>query len=143
LIVRYLGLFGIGIVIFQFRSGLVRNWQALLLVAVGTAATFVAMDLQKALAGIVACAFLFAFGRVRWRFPLFLGSISYSLYLIHVPVAGRVLNILRRFTDSHPARLASYLAALGASLGAAYVFSRLVEAPSHRWSRRIRYGADS
>jgi peptidoglycan/LPS O-acetylase OafA/YrhL len=55
---------------------------------------------------------------------LALGMISYSLYLIHVPIAGRVVNFLVRFDT--PVWLAA-LAGLVASLAGATLFFVLVE----------------
>lgn len=60
----------------------------------------------------------------------FLGRISYSLYLVHPLVA----RIVRRM-NLQP--LVGLAAGLAASLLAAYVLYRLVEAPTHRWARKI------
>lgn len=69
---------------------------------------------------------------VRWlpvRALAAVGAISYSLYLIHVPIAGRVVNGLSRLFE----RPADYwfvllLAAVVITLPAAYVFHHVVEA---------------
>jgi peptidoglycan/LPS O-acetylase OafA/YrhL len=53
-----------------------------------------------------------------------LGTMSYSLYLVHVPTGGRVVNLLRRF--DLPALLPA-IAALPITLGVAWVFYRVVE----------------
>lgn len=46
---------------------------------------------------------------------LWLGGISYSLFLIHVPIGGRVVNLLMVL----------------------WGFRILIERPSHQWSRRL------
>ncbi|MFN2581998.1 MAG: acyltransferase family protein, partial [Candidatus Dormibacteria bacterium] len=65
--------------------------------------------------------------------PMFLlGLISYSLYLIHVPVGGRVVNLMLRFDVGFFLRAA---AATSVSLVAAYLFFRVIEArflPRHQ-----------
>lgn len=57
------------------------------------------------------------------------GVMSYSLYLTHVPIAGRVVNGLRRLVDDPADHWVTFLlAACIPSLGVAYVFHRFVEA---------------
>jgi peptidoglycan/LPS O-acetylase OafA/YrhL len=65
-------------------------------------------------------------GPVQW-----LGRISFSLYLVHVPI---VLMFSRLLGADHWMR--SLLFAVPATFAVAYVFSRLVELPSHRLAKR-------
>jgi peptidoglycan/LPS O-acetylase OafA/YrhL len=65
------------------------------------------------------------------------GSISYSLYLLHVPVGGKIMNLGGRFAHSTPALAALLALAVGASILAAAVFYRFVELPSQRLSSAI------
>lgn len=64
----------------------------------------------------------------------FLGDISYSLYLLHIPVGITVLNLLALV--GVPESFAS-LAAIAASILAAWVGYRLVERPSQALARRF------
>lgn len=68
---------------------------------------------------------------------LWLGGISYSLFLIHVPIGGRLVNLLSRFTLSGSQQFLVCLMALALSLLAAWVFCVLIERPSHRLSRKL------
>jgi len=73
-----------------------------------------------------------------WRPFLGLGAISYSLYLVHVPVGGRVVNLLGRFIPDAPlAQLALSLSALAVSLVTAGIFWRCFEVPAQKLSRRV------
>ena len=64
---------------------------------------------------------------------LYLGRISYSLYLIHVIVGGKIVNLGRRVSgESSLAAWGWFLLAVGASILAAHILHRLVEAPSLR-----------
>jgi peptidoglycan/LPS O-acetylase OafA/YrhL len=90
-----------------------------------------------ALGSIVSGAVgLFAAAWIVWcRFPDFgpltaLGSISYSLYLIHVPIGGRIINLGRRVAHGALAEDAISLIALLASLAAAAMLYRWVEKPA-------------
>jgi peptidoglycan/LPS O-acetylase OafA/YrhL len=73
------------------------------------------------------------------RVPLlaWLGSISYSLYLIHVPIGGRIVNLAARIAPTPPQQLLICITATMASIAAAWVFWRLIEFPSHQWSRKL------
>jgi peptidoglycan/LPS O-acetylase OafA/YrhL len=61
-----------------------------------------------------------------------LGRISFSLYLVHVPVILTVANIL-----GHRSILATVVVSFAVSLGLAELFSRFVEQPAHRLARRV------
>ena len=63
-----------------------------------------------------------------------LGDISYSLYLLHLPVGFAVLGVLHRFDV--PSSLAT-LVAIAAAVLAADVSFRLVERPSQQAARRL------
>lgn len=65
--------------------------------------------------------------------PHFLGRVSYSLYLVHMPVLAFAAHTTQGWL---PPWVALSLGAL-ASLPAAALFHAMVEVPSHRLSRRI------
>jgi peptidoglycan/LPS O-acetylase OafA/YrhL len=72
-----------------------------------------------------------------------LGAISYSLYLTHVPVGGRVVNLGRRLgLEGGLSELSLSLLGLAVSLLFAWVFYKLFEVPAtalaHRLSLRHR-----
>ena len=72
-----------------------------------------------------------------------LGTISYSFYLLHLPIGQRMVGHLRRHV---PANVAGECMMFGlvftAVVGASYIFYRLIERPSQRLSQRIgRRGA--
>jgi peptidoglycan/LPS O-acetylase OafA/YrhL len=81
---------------------------------------------------------------VKWnppRFVVVLGAISYSMYLLHVPIGGRVINLGLRLPYSLTARLVFLFLAVAISVLASYAFYRLLERPSQHWSASIRYRA--
>ena len=63
----------------------------------------------------------------------FLGTISFSLYLVHVPVLVALQHGLHRRLSS----TAIWVLGVLASLLAAWVFYRAVERPAHRLARRV------
>jgi peptidoglycan/LPS O-acetylase OafA/YrhL len=69
-----------------------------------------------------------------------LGAISYSLYLLHVPIGGKVVNFGRRFVEGAAAELVLSIGALAISITAAVVFWRLVEQPATATARLVGAG---
>jgi len=84
-----------------------------------------------------------AFSVIQWLrgtppcWLLSLGAISYSLYLIHVPLGGRMVNLGMRWAESSLAHLVLVIVATAACLSAAWIFWRLIEWPCHAWSRKL------
>lgn len=77
----------------------------------------------------------------RFRPLLFLGGISYSLYLIHPIVGGRFVELVRLIVghDFAPAgSVVVFLAGIMVSVLAAWVMFILVERPTMGLSRRVR-----
>jgi peptidoglycan/LPS O-acetylase OafA/YrhL len=71
------------------------------------------------------------------------GVISYSVYLIHVPIAGRVVNGVSRLFDQPSAYWGLMLLVAGsAALSAAWIFYRVVESRFLRRGRRPHPAAE-
>jgi peptidoglycan/LPS O-acetylase OafA/YrhL len=104
----------------------------------GTSALMIYLgDWQSALAGS-ATALAIPYARFpKWRPLLWLGAISYSLYLTHVPIGGRVVNLGKRFIEGEWSQLALSLVALAVSLLCAWVFFKVVESPAQRASKMV------
>ncbi|ATQ66570.1 MULTISPECIES: acyltransferase family protein [Methylosinus] len=137
----WLPLFCVGFLRFLWPRRLLRAselgaWLALFLCLV-----CVTRNLAEAAAAGFAFAFLFV--PLKADVPVFgfLGAISYSLYLIHVPIGGRIVNLGTRLPEAEWMRAGAAFAAVAASLVAAYWFWRLVENPTAAWSRSIRLRA--
>jgi peptidoglycan/LPS O-acetylase OafA/YrhL len=141
----YGGVFALGILAFQKRAGLWSSTQYVLLVVAATVATCFMLEPLIAIVS-AATSLVIAFVELKNRSRLaFLGAVSYSLYLLHVPVGGRVVNLGARFAHSVPAQLAVLAAAVATSYFAAWLLYRWVERPAQRWSASITYrrGADA
>jgi peptidoglycan/LPS O-acetylase OafA/YrhL len=80
----------------------------------------------------------------KWAVPgwlLALGTISYSLYLVHVPIGGRVVNLGLRFAKSGTMEVVPVIVAgIVLSVAASAVFWRYVEYPAQQWSRKLFRG---
>lgn len=70
----------------------------------------------------------------------FMGRISYSLYLIHLPVGWRFITLIREWAGPEFGLFTGLSALTGAvavSVGSAWAMYRLVEAPTVRLARRV------
>jgi peptidoglycan/LPS O-acetylase OafA/YrhL len=72
-----------------------------------------------------------------------LGRLSYSIYLLHVPVLGLMHGLVLggRPDIGTPAQLLVTCAAVPVALGLAWVVNRLVEQPMIEYGRRWRFSA--
>jgi peptidoglycan/LPS O-acetylase OafA/YrhL len=92
--------------------------------------------------GVVAgtTALVIAFVQLERPRLALLGTLSYSLYLVHEPVGGRVVNFAVHYASRSALTNAAVVAvSLAISLAAAWVMYKLIEGPSQRMSSRIRY----
>jgi peptidoglycan/LPS O-acetylase OafA/YrhL len=138
LIFKFLPLFGLGVLTFRFKV-LGESRTAYLLTCLAlTAASYLSLGLPEALAGLIASTMI-AFVRIDSRAGRFFGDISYSLYLLHVPVGGKVVNLFTRFSVDSPLRPLAPFVALALSVGAAYLLFLAVERPARRWSSALAY----
>ncbi len=134
---RFLPLFGLGFVRFlAFRRSLTSAELSLWAIVFFGLYWFFFSSIQA-----VAAAFAFGFLFLPLKRPLpilsFLGSISYSLYLVHVPIGGRIINLATRLPPTTIVRLAAVLLAVVVSIVAAYCYWRLIEKPSAIFSKSI------
>lgn len=139
IVAHTLPIFLIGVFVFQYKMGLIGSRRLVLLIAVmlwsmrGPTGWVIA-------AISVATGLLIAF--VEFRNPLasFLGDVSYSVYLLHLPLGvGLIgwLSYLLPYSGSYLGALD--LAGLALSIAAAAVLFRWVERPAQGLSSRVRW----
>lgn len=87
---------------------------------------------------VIATSGFLVFVRVpQARMISFLGSISYSLYLLHVPIGGRVINLGRRVCDSTTCEFGLSCLALLICILTATIYWHLIERPAQKLSKLI------
>ncbi len=136
----YTPFFLIGIVILWFKIGQISALETIMM-----AAGLVTVMIIKFKIDYVACAVVAAFlivvaSDLRIKYAAFFGSISYSLYLTHVPVGGRVINLLSNFTHSELQKYGTVFLSIVISIGFAYVFYLIIERCFLTMSKGIKYG---
>ncbi len=149
LLPHWLPLFAIGIVAFQLYSGkLPLGWSAVLMIAISGLSWHIVGERQTAvgLATALSILLLATWKPPRLLAPLtFLGTVSYSLYLLHIPIGGALIHFASQREAAPSHRYLIVTAAITASVGAAWIFWYAVERPSQAWakssrSRRIENG---
>ena len=134
----FMFLFLMGMSVFQYRQKIVGRWEFVILVIAAAIGVYLTLGIPYMLAALIGVSGIL-FLRVRNTILNFLGMISYSLYLIHPPIARLGLGLGRRFAVNQPTRILLVMIALGLSIFAAYLLYLLVEKPSQRWSATFKY----
>ncbi len=125
-------LFGMGILTFMvFRKLIPRSGYFVLLLLAALIHGY-AFETTSALIGLTTALGISYLPVIQNRFFIWIGVISYSLYLIHVPIGTRTISMFQMFDTSMIVRFAALFVAAGASIFAAWIFYLVIEKPSHR-----------
>ncbi len=139
LVFHFLPVFLIGVLVFQYRAGVTGLGEMLGLIAV---MVFAMLKPSGWLVPLVAVptGLLIAFAAVQSPAMDRVGDVSYSLYLLHLPIGVGVIGCLSHWLPYS----GSYIGLLdvvgvAASLWAAWVMYQIVEKPSQQMSSAIRF----
>lgn len=142
LVFRYLVVFAMGATVFLRFAGFLDRASALVALALLALAVWIVHGVPAAVVATGTAALVAFDAAPVWRPLASIGALSYSLYLIHAPVSGRVVNLGARYADGAAAELLVSVVAMVASLAAAFVLYVLVERPSLRVASRLRRTRD-
>jgi len=138
-VLYYWSLFSLGIIAFRSQCKVDTPLWTGVCLCVTSVMLYLQQGLAISLAGLFAVAAILFAPRLLASAPLrAFGAISFSLYLVHVPVGGRVINLGRRLGDTDMLQFACSLTGLFASIVVAWAFWRIIERPAVRWSSRIQ-----
>ena len=138
-----LALFAMGCLVFRARTGRDPTWVAAAVIVLAGLAMARSGSSAEALAGMIVAALLLsprlASGATGLLGQLLraLGTISFSLYLIHIPIGGKIVNLGQRWMSGPVSHLFLSLLALTASLAAAGLLWRFVERPCIAASKKL------
>ena len=139
LVFHYLPVFLVGVFVFQYRARIIKLREMLGLIAVMVLVTYrISGWLVPAVA--IPTGLLIAFSTFDHPVADRVGDISYSLYLLHLPIGVSVIGCL-----SHWLPYSGYyigvldLIGIAASMWAASIMYRFVEKPSQELSSSIRF----
>jgi peptidoglycan/LPS O-acetylase OafA/YrhL len=142
-ILRWFPFFALGILIFNKRM---TNMPPILFWIFSAAIWFVIAKvhgLPQLIASIFALLFiLYAKAEKQTLFNriiLWLGTISYSLYLVHWEIGRAAVNVSRRILFIHNIEIVKVLIGIGFSILSAWLLYMYIEKPSIRYSKHIKY----
>lgn len=138
LVFPYLVVFAIGAASFLVSSGLVPRLPGLAMLSALTLEAGFVHGLPVALVAAGTATLVSFRDRLVWGPVVGVGAVSYSLYLIHAPVGGRVVNLGARYAKGAAAEIVVMLMAMLVSLAAAFVLYRLIERPSLQVAARLK-----
>lgn len=136
---RYAPMFAVGILMyFQYFTEDKRHWLTypligLFLIQIGT--TFDIPAALFILFSLVVMPLRVSEKNIMSRF----GRMGYSFYLIHGAAGGSLIYFLAKDASGDFLKIGIVLAGVLVSLVACFVFYKLVEAPSIRWSKKVDF----
>lgn len=133
----FLPLFGLGFIRFLAVRRVLTSVELLGLAVLFFGLSWFVLDPRQAFAAAFAFGFLFLPLSRPVPIVSFLGMISYSIYLIHVPIGGRIINLAVRLRPTTLVQIVAVLLAVFISIFAAYVYWRLIERPSAKFCKSI------
>lgn len=132
----YGSVFALGFLSYLRWKGSITFFSYIILAVCAASVYGMRFGVAAALASVFgSVAILLPFGGCAWMRGL--GQISYSLYLTHVFVGGRITNLGLRFEENFLTRLAFFAASILFSVLTAWIFFKWVEKPSHLAAQKI------
>lgn len=138
LIFNYSILFIVGILLFQFHIGYITKKQFGSFLLLALLLLYIKFDNRYLVAALLPYFFITYF-EFHDKVSKFLGNISYSLYLVHIPVGGRLINLCENFVQNELVRSLFVFVALAVSIFASWIFFIIIERPFINYSKRITY----
>ncbi|WP_256009568.1 acyltransferase family protein [Desertivirga xinjiangensis] len=142
-ITPYLPIFGIGVLIFFFRTEKKFTIKWLIpLLSLLLLHVFVHNGQPTFWACVFCCLVLF-FWRFSNKIIKFFSTISFSLYLTHVVIGGKAINLGLRFAETLSKRYLLFAISFVFSISFAYIFYFFVEKPAMALAKKIHYNIET
>ena len=134
---NYLLMFLTGIVLFCYMTNQINVYVFIFSAIIMLVLNYLKSGIEGVLCPVISIAFIL-FIKKPIKPILFLGTISYSLYLINTPIGtDGFINFLQNFIVSDNGRIGLMFLALPIIIFAAWVFYRVIEKPSLKLSKKI------
>ncbi|TCO30791.1 peptidoglycan/LPS O-acetylase OafA/YrhL [Pedobacter psychrotolerans] len=134
-----LSVFSIGILTFFYKIKRTINLKIFLILSVITLIhIYFFLGIAVLLASCI-CLLILLFWTKTNGFIKFFSNISFSLYLIHVTIGGKVINLGLRYVSTLQERYLLFMSSFIISIFLSYIFYLLIEKPTLLWSKKITY----
>jgi peptidoglycan/LPS O-acetylase OafA/YrhL len=130
--------FIMGILLFQYYCKISSDAEFWLLLLINTAVSYYFEGALLTALSLVTITMIMLIKKVHPVFA-FLGTISYSLYLIHIPVGGRIINIAEVFIPGTHGKEIMVFVAFAFCIFAAYIYYLFIEKRFKILSSKIGY----
>lgn len=138
LLFRFFPIFLVGISLFQLKENLLDKYSFVIFNIFIIVLCWTEFKPRVIIAIFFALAILF-FMKKSPKFFLFLGKISFSMYLIHIPIGGGMSKLIIPHFQDDLSRTILILLTVIPIIGISWLFYEFVEAPCIRLSKRIKY----
>jgi peptidoglycan/LPS O-acetylase OafA/YrhL len=130
--------FFLGMVLFQLKIRKLSSGRGATLMLLSAITIFFIHDFMYVLCGLstLMVMVLPVRGHRAW---MFFGGISYSLYLLHAPLSEVGMRFIAGFGTSDSVMALALLPCMVALIALSWMYRIAIEAPAHRWSKKIRY----
>jgi peptidoglycan/LPS O-acetylase OafA/YrhL len=135
----WLPVFGIGILIFLYKSNLISVTEFMLVSLVFAIDIFVFNQLIACAVALIAeFVIVFMFSKTN-KILAWLGKFSYSVYLIHAIIGAAAVNILSHYATNSFTKIAIVIAGVIVTFVSSYLMYLFVENPSKKLSSKLAY----
>jgi peptidoglycan/LPS O-acetylase OafA/YrhL len=131
-------IFAIGMAAFLYKIGRINLVEFLIYIAFNAVISYLEIT-EEGTYFAVATAFIILFAKFRFKFAEWVGEISYSLYLTHGFAGSQLMYYAGRYCEGWTQKALMLIGAALISIFFAWIFARVIEAPSMRWSQLIKY----
>lgn len=140
LIFSYSTFFVLGIILFQVQNGIINNSEFLILLLFSLITIFIKYGWVMNFISISAILIIIFIDRIP-KFFKYLGMISYSLYLIHIPIGGRIINLSEVLLSNKLVRETMVFLAFAVSVMISWFFYLYIEKPCKKMAGSIQYNS--
>jgi peptidoglycan/LPS O-acetylase OafA/YrhL len=136
---HYFTFFLVGIVLFQFYIKLISVYEFFF----SSLGLTVLLTLQHHWGGLVCPIFAILgtfYLQKPWKPLIFMGTISYSLYLLHIPVGtDAFVQFFQNYVSSTEAKIVLAILGFLFSIACSWIFYLLIELPFKNLAKKVRY----
>ena len=138
LIAHYAFVFLLGVLAFRFKIGVIDKRTYLIMTVLTAIAVSAGCGPIVGITSLGASLLIAFASTFQNKILVWLGSISYSLYLFHYPIGGRIIGVGTRLVTGTYLQYAVHVLSVIGCLLFAYVMYRAVEVPAKRLASKIR-----
>lgn len=136
IIFNHLIFFAVGVLLYYYKTGKF-NIKDFLIVA---AVLFITIGVNYGfllLCFLVVSCFAIVLVKKSSKVLSFLGKISFAIYLLHIPIGGRLLALAESLNFAEPIKIISLVIAIIITIICSYIFYQFIEMPAIQLSKRL------